>query len=84
MKDTLLRDAAKTGERVVERFAASKEAVADAWDDTKHFVKHTRHTVDDLLHDAKYNIKRFPLRSVAVAFGAGALLGVLIARNGRR
>jgi ElaB/YqjD/DUF883 family membrane-anchored ribosome-binding protein len=84
MKDSLLKDAAKTGERVVERFAASKEAVADAWDDTKVFVKRTRRTADDLLRDAKYNIKRFPLRSVAVAFSAGALVGVLIARNGRR
>ena len=83
MKD-VLRDAAKTGERVVERFTASKEAVADVWDDTRHFVTRTRRTLEDLLGDAKYNIKRFPLRSVGVAFGAGAVIGVLIARNGRR
>ena len=84
MKDSLLKDAAKTGERVAEGFAASKEAVADAWDDTKHFVRHTRHAVDDLVSDAKHNIKRLPLQSVAVAFVAGALFGLLISRAGRR
>ena len=84
MKQNVLRDAAKTGERVVERFAASKEAVSDAWKDTRLFVTRTRRTLRDLVGDAKYNIKRFPLRSVGLAFGAGAVIGVLIARNGRR
>ena len=84
MKLRVLKDAAKTGERVVERFAASKEAVSDAFEDTRHFVNLTRRTMRDLLGDAKYNIKRFPLRSVGLAFGAGAVIGVLIARNGKR
>jgi ElaB/YqjD/DUF883 family membrane-anchored ribosome-binding protein len=84
MKD-VLKEAAKTGERVVDRLAASKEAVADAFEDTRHFVIRTRRTVRDLLGDAKYNIKRFPLRSVGIAFGAGAIVGVLISRSaGRR
>jgi hypothetical protein len=73
MKSNVLRDAAKTGERVVERFTASKEAVSDAWDDTRQFATRTRRTVRDLLGDAKYNIKRFPFRSVALAFSAGAV-----------
>jgi hypothetical protein len=63
MKANVLKDAAKTGERVVERFTASKEAVSDAWDDTRHFVHRTRRTIRDLLGEAKYNIKRFPIRS---------------------
>jgi len=83
MKSNVLKDAAKTGERMVERFTASKEAVSDAWDDTRQFVTRTHRTVRDLLGDAKYNIKRFPLRSVALAFGAGALVGILISRNGK-
>ena len=83
MKSNLLKDAAKTGEQVVERFTASKEAVSDAWDDTRKFVNRTGRTVRDLLGDAKYNIKRFPVRSVALAFGAGAVIGILISRNGR-
>jgi ElaB/YqjD/DUF883 family membrane-anchored ribosome-binding protein len=83
MKSNVLRDAAKTGERVVERFTASKEAVSDAWDDTRQFATRTRRTVRDLLGDAKYNIKRFPFRSVALAFSAGAVIGILISRTGR-
>ena len=83
MKSNVLKDATKTGERVVERFSASKEAVSDAWDDTRQFVTRTRRTVRDLLGDAKHNIKRFPFRSVAVAFGAGAVIGILISRNGK-
>ncbi len=82
MNSNVLKDASKTGERV-ERFSASKEAVSDAWADTRQFVNRTRRTVRDLLGDAKYNIKRFPLRSVALAFGAGAVIGILISRNGR-
>jgi ElaB/YqjD/DUF883 family membrane-anchored ribosome-binding protein len=83
MKQNVLRDAAKTGERMAERLTASKEAVSDAWDDTRQFVNRTRRTVRDLLGDAKYNIKRFPFRSVALAFGAGAVIGILISRNGK-
>jgi ElaB/YqjD/DUF883 family membrane-anchored ribosome-binding protein len=84
MKD-VLKEAAKTSEKVVERIAASKEAVAEAFEDTRHFVIRTRRTVRDLLGDAKYNIKRFPLRAVGLAFGAGAIVGVLISRSaGRR
>jgi ElaB/YqjD/DUF883 family membrane-anchored ribosome-binding protein len=84
MKD-VLKEAARTGERVAERITASKEAVADAFEDTRHFVIQTRRTVRDLLGDAKYNIKRFPFRSVGLAFGAGAVIGVLISRSaGRR
>ncbi len=83
MKQNVLKDAARTGERVLEGFTASKEAVSDAWDDTWQFVDRTRRTVRDLLGDAKYNIKRFPFRSVALAFGAGAVIGILISRNGR-
>ena len=83
MKQNVLRDAPKTGERMAERLTASKEAVSDAWDDTRQFVNRTRRTVRDLLGDAKYNIKRFPFRSVALAFGAGAVIGILISRNGK-
>lgn len=83
MKD-VLKDAAKTGERVVQRLAASREAVADVYEDTRHFVIGTRRSIRDLLGDAKYNIKRFPFRSVGVAFGAGAIVGILISRGVRR
>lgn len=78
------KDAVKTGERVVDQFATSKEAVMDAWDDAKHFVERSGRNLRELVGDAKYNIKHYPIRSVAVAFGAGILLGAVISRNGRR
>jgi ElaB/YqjD/DUF883 family membrane-anchored ribosome-binding protein len=84
MKQSVLKDAVKTGERIAERVTASKDAVSDAWDDTRHFVTRARRSVRDLLGDAKFNIKRFPFRSVGLAFGAGAIVGVLISRNGKR
>jgi ElaB/YqjD/DUF883 family membrane-anchored ribosome-binding protein len=35
------------------------------------------------VYETTRNIKRFPVRSVAIAFGAGTLLGLLMHRNGR-
>ena len=84
MQQRILKEAVKTGERVAEQFTASKEAVTGAWDDTKHFVKRTNRSIEDFLGDAKYNIKRAPLRSVGIAFGAGVVVGVLIARSVKR
>ncbi len=84
MRESILKDAARTGERVVEQFAASREALTGVWDDTRHFVKRTHRSVRDFLGDASYNIKRSPLRSIGLAFGAGAIVGLLISRTGRR
>ena len=88
MKENVLRDATRTGERVVERLAASKEAVSDALEDgrsaVKHLLKRTRNTAEDLMDDATHNIKRFPIGSVAMAFGVGAMLGMAFGRFARR
>ncbi len=84
MRESILKDAARTGERVAEQFAASKEVVTGAWDDTRHFLKRTQRSARDLLGDATHNIKRSPMRSLALAFGAGAVVGVLISRTARR
>ena len=88
MTDTMLKDATKAGERFVHGLAASREAVAKSLEDgttaVRHFAKRTRNTVNELVDDAAHNIKRYPFRSVAVGLGVGMLVGVLIARNGRR
>lgn len=84
MKENVLRTATIAGERVVQGFTASKEAVVDALEDGKRLAKRTQRTAEDLLDDASRSIKRFPIGSVAIAFGAGTMLGMLIARNGRR
>lgn len=84
MKENVLRTATIAGERVVQGFTASKEAVVDALEDGKKLVKRTQRTAEDLLDEASHNIRRFPFASVAIAFGAGTIVGLLIARQGRR
>lgn len=79
---------ANTGGRMMQTFAASKEAVSEALADGRHTVKHllkrTRYTMDDLMDDATHSIKRFPIRSVFLALGVGTLVGMALARNGRK
>ena len=86
--NNVLKEATKAGGRVVHSFAASKEAVANAIEDgrttVKHIHKRTRRTVNDLLDDTVHQIKRYPLGSMMVALGVGALVGAVIARNGKR
>jgi ElaB/YqjD/DUF883 family membrane-anchored ribosome-binding protein len=86
--NNVLKEATKAGGRVVQSFAASKEAVVSAIEDgrtvVKQLTKRTRRTVNDLLDDTVHNIKRYPLGSMMIALGVGALVGVVIGRNGKR
>ena len=86
--NNVLKEATKAGGRVVHSFAASKEAVTNAIQDgrtvVKHITKRTRRTVNDLLDDTVHQIKRYPLGSMMVALGVGALVGAVISRNGKR
>jgi ElaB/YqjD/DUF883 family membrane-anchored ribosome-binding protein len=69
-----------------------KEAVADAAEDgintAKRAVKQGRRAAEDLVDDAEYQVKQHPLSAVAVSFGIGlglgAVIGVLLTRNGHR
>ena len=47
-------------------------------------IDQTRDRVEDFVYQATRKIKRSPLAAVALAFGVGALLGVVLSRNGRR
>ena len=86
--NNVLKEATKAGGRVVHSLAASKEAVSNAIEDgrtvVKHITKRTRRTVNDLLDDTVHQIKRYPLGSIMVALGVGALVGAVISRNGKR
>jgi len=89
MRKDALKTATVAGERIVQGFSTSREAVAAAVQDgrktVKQMVKRTRHAAEDLLDEATHNIKRFPIGSVAMAFGVGTVLGVLVmSRNGRK
>jgi ElaB/YqjD/DUF883 family membrane-anchored ribosome-binding protein len=87
MRNNTLRNTIHSGAKVMQGFAASKEAVSDVLNEGKdtvgQFLKETRHTAEDWMDEATHNIKRFPIGSVVMAFSVGALLGVLISRNGR-
>ena len=88
MRVTSMKSAIDAGQRAVQDFASTKEAVSDALVERtatmKKLWKQTRDRADDLVYEASRSIKRSPMRAMAVALGAGALLGLLIARNGRR
>ena len=68
-----------------------KETVADAVEDgigaAKRVVKQGRRAAEDLVDDAEYQVKQRPLSAVGVSFGIGlglgAVIGLLLARNGR-
>lgn len=83
MKENVLRTATMAGERVAQGFTASKEAVTEALQDGRKLVKRTRRNAEHLLDEASHNIRRFPIRSVVIAFGAGIVIGAVASRNGR-
>jgi ElaB/YqjD/DUF883 family membrane-anchored ribosome-binding protein len=83
MKENVLRTATIASERVAQGFTASKEAVAEALEDGRKLVKRTRRSAEDLLDEASHNIRRFPIRSVVIALGAGIVIGAVVSRNGR-
>lgn len=88
MKESGLNDTFNPGTRAVQSFSASKEAITGALQEGKEamnrLTRQSRHAVEDWMDGATHNIKRFPIGSVVTAFSVGALVGVLIARNGRR
>jgi hypothetical protein len=73
--------------RFARRITDSKRALSEAWGDgrarVERLVKRTRHGAEELLDETCHKIKRAPLRSVFVAFGAGALLAAIVARRGK-
>jgi ElaB/YqjD/DUF883 family membrane-anchored ribosome-binding protein len=65
------------------RAKASRE-IQGALRSARRLVRSTRHSVEDLVDDAAHQIKHYPLRSIAVAFGAGTAVGLLMFRNGKK
>jgi ElaB/YqjD/DUF883 family membrane-anchored ribosome-binding protein len=68
-----------------------KEAAADVVDNgiaaARRAVKQGRRAAEDLVDDAEYRVKQHPLSAHGITFGIGmglgAVIGVLLARNGR-
>ena len=59
------------------------QAIEDGADVARRSLRKTRDGLVDARDEAVYCVKRRPIAAVAVAFGAGALLGILLAVVGR-
>ena len=85
-------DAAMARVRLRAEAARMKEAVADAVEDgihsAKRAVKQGRRAAEDLVDDAGYQVKQHPFSALGISFGIGlglgAVIGILVTRNGRR
>jgi hypothetical protein len=66
----------------------AKVTVADKFEDGKReaqrFMKRSRFAMEDKLTDSAHQMKRHPGTTLAAVFAAGALLGFMIPRLGRR
>jgi ElaB/YqjD/DUF883 family membrane-anchored ribosome-binding protein len=73
-----IEDAVKRAER---SFNASKAALTDTLEDgriaAERLLKRGRAAAEDYLDEATYQVKHNPKAAVALAFGVGALVGVL-------
>ena len=63
---------------------AASDAIEDAKMDARRAAKRGYNLAEDLVEDTAHRIKRAPLQSVAVGFGAGLLAGAIFARLLRR
>jgi ElaB/YqjD/DUF883 family membrane-anchored ribosome-binding protein len=88
MKISTVSEAAKAGQRAIHDLKTSTDTLSETWEDgraaAERFIDETRDRVEDLVYQATRKIKRSPLAAVALAFGVGALLGVVLSRNGKR
>ena len=50
----------------------------------ERFIDDTRDRVEDMVYQASRRIKRNPMAAVGLAFGVGALFGVVFSRNGKK
>ena len=66
----------------------AKASVMDAVADAKKAITQTKHQLEDLRDTAAYRVKRAPLTSVGIGFGAGilfgAMLGIVIGRVAKK
>ena len=81
-------DAVGRAAHVAHEARLLKTLAADAIEDGVHAAKRavTRgaRDIEDLRDEAAYRVKRVPLMSIALATGAGLLLGIAFAWLGRR
>jgi hypothetical protein len=81
-------DVKEAVERIEKRANKAKDAFCAKVEDGKiaaeRFVKRGRYSLEDGFDEAIHNVKREPVKFLAIAFVAGAFLGLVIPRIGRR
>jgi ElaB/YqjD/DUF883 family membrane-anchored ribosome-binding protein len=69
------------------KVATLRNVLGVSWEDGQEsatrFLKHVRETGEDFLHQLNRHVRRHPWRAVGVALAAGALMGLVVSRNGR-
>lgn len=74
--------------QVEKSFHASKMVVSEALEDSKmaanRLVKQGRYAVEDCMAETAHMVKRNPMGAIAVAFAAGAIIGLLMPRMARK
>jgi len=82
------KEVKEAAQRIERGVNDAKAAVAEKLDDgvvaARRLLKRSRHAVENRLEEAEHTIKRHPFRSLAMGFAAGAVLGLLLPRPGRR
>jgi ElaB/YqjD/DUF883 family membrane-anchored ribosome-binding protein len=71
--------AAEAGLKVERLKKAASHAIEDGMTDARRLVKRGKYAAEDLVEDTAHRIKKDPLTSVGVAFGAGFCLGTVLA-----
>ena len=75
-----------TAERVAEEVERLRKeaarAVQDCVRDAERSIKRTQERLADARDEAVHHVKRQPVRAMAIAFGVGALVGLVLAAAG--
>ena len=82
------KEVKEAARRVEKGVNDAKAAVSETLDDSvtaaRRLLKRSRYTVEDGLEEAAHNIKQHPFSSLAIGFAAGAALGLLVPRFGKK
>lgn len=85
--NTTAERVARTELKVEELRKDASQAIEDGIESAKRIVKRGRHATEDFVDDTAHRIKRDPLRSVGItfgiAFGLGAIVGLLVTRKSK-
>jgi ElaB/YqjD/DUF883 family membrane-anchored ribosome-binding protein len=91
MKENIMKDTLQTGARIAQLGQeasrvkgvvtdAVSEAVEDGVTAARRAAKKGYYAAEDFMDETAYRVKRNPFGAVAIAFGAGALVGLLLSR----